>query len=56
VQCSSGVLVAQDVVQNPEIQSRKVFHGQRSFMQDRSDISANTAEVLKLIESEKLHV
>jgi hypothetical protein len=56
VKCISGVLVVQDVVQNPEQQSRKAFHGERSFMPDKSDITAHTAEVLRLVESAKLPV
>jgi hypothetical protein len=56
VECISGVLVAQDVVQNPKMQSRKAFHGERSFLPDISDISAHTAEVLRLLESAKLPV
>jgi hypothetical protein len=56
VKCISGVLVAQDVVQNPEQQSRKSFHGERSFMPDKSDITAHTVEVLRLVESAKLPV
>ena len=35
----SDVLVVQDVVQNPEILSRKAFHRERSFMPDKSDIT-----------------
>ncbi len=54
VECISGVLIAQDVVQNPEMQSRKSYHGDRSFMPDKSDITAHTAEVLRLIENAQL--
>jgi hypothetical protein len=50
------VLVVQDVVQNPEMQARKFYHGERSFMPDKSDITAHTAEVLRLIENAKLPV
>jgi hypothetical protein len=42
VECISGVLVVQDVVQNPEMQSRKALHGERLFMPDKSDITAHT--------------
>jgi hypothetical protein len=56
VECISGVLVVQDVVQNPEMQSRKAFHGERSFMADKSDITAHTTKVLRLVESSKLPV
>jgi len=50
VECISGVLVVQDVVQNPEQQSRKVYHGDISALPDKSTIPAHTAEVLRLVE------
>jgi hypothetical protein len=46
VECISGVLVIQDVVQNPEIQSRNAYYGERSFMLDKSDMTSHAAEVL----------
>jgi hypothetical protein len=49
VECISGVLVVQDVVQNPELQARKPYSGLPSSMPDSSDIQAHTAEVLRLV-------
>ena len=43
------MLVVQDVVQNPELQSRKPYSGLPSSMPDSSDIQAHTAEVLRLV-------
>jgi hypothetical protein len=56
VEFISGVLVVQNLVQNPEMQSRQAFHEERSFVLDKSDITAHTAEVLRLVESAKLPV
>jgi hypothetical protein len=54
VECVSGILVVQDVVQNPEQQSLKPFYATQSSMPDRSDIMAHTAEVLRLVEGAKI--
>jgi hypothetical protein len=54
VECISGVLVAQDVFQLPEHQSAKSFNVERSHMPDNSDITAHTAEVLRLVESARV--
>jgi hypothetical protein len=54
VECISGVLVIQDVVQNPEMQSRKAYHGDRSYLPDKSEITAHTAEVLRLVENAQI--
>ncbi len=49
VECITGVLVVQDVVQNPEKQSLKTYHGDVSALPDNSTIPAHTAEVLRLV-------
>jgi hypothetical protein len=46
VECISGVLVAQDVIQLLEQQSTKSYNGLTSSLPDKSDITARTAEVL----------
>jgi hypothetical protein len=43
------VLVVQDFVQNPKLQSRKLYRGLPSSMPDSSDIQAYTAEALRLV-------
>jgi len=50
VECISGVLVAQDVIQLPEQQSAKSYNWLTSVLPDKSDITAHTAEVLQLVE------
>jgi hypothetical protein len=50
VECVSGILVVQDVVQNPEKQALKAYFGEISSLPDGSDITAHTAEVLRLVE------
>jgi len=50
VDCISGILVVQDVVQNPEQQSLKLYFGQTSALPNGADIGAHTAEVLQLVE------
>jgi hypothetical protein len=50
VECVSGMLVIQDVVQNPEQQALKPYFGTMSTLPDGSDITAHTAEVLRLVE------
>jgi hypothetical protein len=46
VECVSGILVVQDVVQNPEKQTLKAYYGEVSTLPDGSEISAHTGEVL----------
>jgi hypothetical protein len=50
VECVSGILVVQDVVQNPEKQALKAYFGEISTLPDGSEITAHTAEVLHLVE------
>jgi hypothetical protein len=54
VECISGILVVQDVVQNPEMQALKDFFGDTSSLPDNSEITAHTAEVLRLVDSAKI--
>ena len=54
VECVSGILVFQDIVQNPEAQSAKDYFGEESALPDKSDITAHTAEVLRLVEGAKI--
>ncbi len=44
--CMSGVLVFQDVVQTPEIQSHKDFFNEASHLPGNPPITAHAAEVL----------
>ncbi len=39
----------QDFVQNPELQAQKAYHGDVSSLPDKSNITAHTAEVLRLV-------
>lgn len=50
VECTSGLLVFQDVVQAPEQQRRKKFHGEKSSLPTGGTISASTAETLRQVE------
>jgi hypothetical protein len=50
VECISGILVYQDVVQNPEQQSRKAYHGEKSSLPGSPVITAHTAEVLRQVD------
>jgi hypothetical protein len=50
VECITGLLVVQDVVQNSEQQSRKDYSFVRSNLPDKSIILAHIAEVLRLVE------
>jgi hypothetical protein len=43
----SGVLVV--VIQNPELQTQKAYHGDLSLLPDKFTITAHTAEVLWLV-------
>jgi hypothetical protein len=49
VECITGVLVVQDVVQNPEQKSLKTYHGDVSALPDNSTIPAHTAEAICLV-------
>jgi len=55
VECVSGILAVQDIVQNPEQQSKKRYFVQLSSMPNASDISAHTAKVLRLVEGANIH-
>jgi hypothetical protein len=46
VKCVSGTLVCQDVVQNPEQQGQKAFHGKKSSLPGSPLITAHAAEAL----------
>jgi hypothetical protein len=50
VECLTGCLVFQDVVQMPEKQSLKSFFGDESHMPNKTPIPAHTAEVLRQVE------
>jgi hypothetical protein len=54
VECISGILVVQDVVQNPEMQALKDYFGDTSTLPDNSEITAHTAEVLRLVDGAKI--
>jgi hypothetical protein len=54
VECISGVLMVQDVVQNPEQQSLKAYYATKSSRPDGSEVSAHTAEVLHLVDNAKI--
>ena len=54
VECISGVLVVQDVVQLPEQQARKDYHAELSALPNGSPILAHTAEVLRLVDKAKI--
>jgi hypothetical protein len=48
-ECFSGVLVFQDAVQAPEVQSRKPFFNEASHLPGYSPITAHAAEVLRQV-------
>ena len=50
VECISGCLVFQDVVAAAEVQRRKKFHGEESYLPNREPVGAHTAEVLRQVE------
>jgi hypothetical protein len=54
VECISGHLVVQDVVQNPEQQSLKAYYATKSSLPDGSEVAAHTAEVLRLVDNAKI--
>ena len=50
VECVSGCLVFQDIVQLPEVQSRKKYFGELSSLPGMEEIKATTSEVLRQVE------
>ena len=50
VECISGALMFQDVVQNPEMQAIKKFQDEPSSLPGNKPITAHTAEVLRQVE------
>ena len=54
VECISGILVFQDIVQNPEKQCQKEFVGTRSHMPRSELITAYVAEVLRQAKNSNL--
>jgi hypothetical protein len=54
VECISGMLACQDVVQNPEQQGGKAFHGETSSLPGSPLITAHTAEVLRQVDGAKV--
>jgi hypothetical protein len=54
VECISGILVFQDVVQNPELQSRKDFHGEQLSLPGNLPITAHTAKVLRRVDGAEI--
>jgi len=52
--CMSGVLVFQDVVQVPEIQSKKPFFNEASHLPGNPPITAHAAEVLHQVDGAKI--
>ena len=50
VECRSGCIVFQDIVQNPEHQHTKKYQDEPSSLPDGSTIKAHTAEVLRQVE------
>jgi hypothetical protein len=48
--CMSGVLVFQDVVQSPEVQSRKSYFNEQSHLPGFPPITAHAAEVLRQVD------
>jgi hypothetical protein len=49
-----GILVFQDVVQNPELQSRKDFHGEKPSLPGTPPITAHTAKVLQQVDGAEI--
>jgi hypothetical protein len=50
LECISGILVFQDVVKNPELQSQKDFHGEKLSLPGQPPITAHTARVLRQVD------
>ena len=55
-ECSSAIVVYQDVVQMSEVQSRKLYFNDKSALPGDVFISAHAAEVLREVEGAKLPV
>ena len=49
-ECTTGCIVFQDVVMNPECQYTKKYQDDTSSMPDKSPIKTHTAEVLRQVE------
>jgi hypothetical protein len=49
VECMSGILVFQDVVQDAEVMKQKEYFGEKSSMPNGMEIPAHAAEVLRQI-------
>jgi hypothetical protein len=54
VECITGMIVFQDIVQGAESQHRKEFHGDNSSMPNGCKISAHTAEVMRQVKGAKV--
>jgi hypothetical protein len=54
VECISGMLVFQDVVQLPEHQAQKDFHGLALHIPGAPAIGAHTAEVLRQVKGSRV--
>jgi hypothetical protein len=54
VECISGLLVFQDVVQNPEMQSCKSYFNEESSLPGNPPITAHAAEVLRQVEGAQI--
>ena len=50
VECTTGCIVFQDVVMNPEFQYTKKYQDRTSRMPDKPPIKTHTAEVLRKVE------
>jgi hypothetical protein len=50
VECIFGILVFQDVVQEPELQSQKDFHGEKASLPGNPPITTHTAKVLAKVD------
>ena len=54
VECISGIIVFQDVVQLPERPNKKRFFGKETVLPGEPKVGAHTAEVLRQVEGAKL--
>jgi hypothetical protein len=54
VECISDVLVFQDVVELPEVQSRKLYCGNKSHLPGNVQFEAHTAEYLRQVTGAQL--
>ena len=53
-ECFSGILVFQDAVQAPEVQSRKEFYNEPSHLPGNPPITAHAAEVLRQVKGARI--